>query len=135
MSIEEIETRRAARKAQLEKDKAEQYEKDVVEVDRLELELGDDRVSVLKMPSFVSGLPTLVVVKSPTPAQMNRFRTRVRKANGNAETTGSAKDELATSCLGYPDADTYARMRDAWASIHDSVGNEAIRLGQAEGKE
>jgi len=134
MSIEEIEERRAKRKEAIEKARGAQYEKDLEEVDKLEIEHGDDRVGVLKMPSFVTGLPTLVVVKTPAAAQFNRFRTRVRKAAQNTEAIGAAKDELAQSCLAYPDAATYERMREAWPSIHDNVGLEAIRLGEAEGK-
>jgi hypothetical protein len=134
MSIEEIEAKRAARKEAIAKARDEQYEKDLVEVDRLEIEHGDDRVGVLKVPSFVSGLPTLVVVKTPDASKFNRFRTRVRKAAQNTEAIGAAKDELASSCLAYPDEATYTRMKDAWPSIHDNVGLEAIRLGEAEGK-
>ncbi len=132
--IAEIEARRAARKDVTAKAREEQYAKDIVRVDELELEHGDDRVAVLKMPSFVPGLPTLVVVRTPEPAKFNRFRQMIRKANQNAEMTGAAKDLLAASCVLYPDEETYGRMRESWPSIHDSVGVEAIRLGESEGK-
>lgn len=136
MSIAEIEERRAKRKADIAKAREEQYEKDLEQVDKLEAELGDDRVGVLKMPSFVAGLPTLVVVRTPAPAAMNRFRSQVRKAGqGRWTETGAAKDLLASTCVAYPEKETYARMCEEWPSIHDSVGIEAIRLGEAEGKE
>lgn len=135
MSIEEIEARRAARKEAITRARDEQYEKDLAEVDKLEVEHGDDRVGVLKMPSYVSGLPTLVVVRTPGYDYFKRFRQRVRNAGQNTVAIGSAKDELASTCVAYPDKETYARMCEAWPSIHDNVGLEAIRLGQAEGKE
>jgi len=86
------------------------------------------------MPSFVAGLPTVVVVRTPEPSKFERFRQMVRKANGAAEAQGAAKDLLAASCIVYPDDDTYKRMREAWPSIHDNAGMEAIRLGEAVGK-
>ena len=135
MSIEEIEARRAARKASIKAARDEQYAKDIEQVDKLEVEHGDDRVSVLNMVSFVQGLPTLVVLRTPSASEYNRFRTQVRKANGKATLVGEAKDLLASSVRLYPDAETYERMREAWPSVHDNVGAEAIRLGEAEGKD
>jgi hypothetical protein len=132
--IAEIEARRAARKEATSKARDEQYAKDVERVDELEAEHGNDRVSVLKMPSFVAGLPTLVVVSTPTQLVFHRFRQMVRKANGNTEAMGAAKDLLSASVVAFPDAETYARMRESWPSIHDNVGLEAIRLGESEGK-
>ena len=132
--IDEIEARRAARKDETARARLEQYAKDVIEIDRLEGEHGNDRVAILKMPSYVSGLPTLVVVSTPTQLMFERFRQMVRKAGGNTESMGKAKDMLAATCVAFPDADTYARMRESWPSIHDNVGLEAIRLGESEGK-
>jgi hypothetical protein len=132
--IAEIEARRAARKAGTAKAREVQYAKDIARADELEEEHGDDRVAVLKMPSYVPELPTLVVVSTPSPGVFNRFRQMVRKAGQNTEAIGAAKDLLASSCILYPDADTYGRMKESWPSIHDNVGVEAIRLGESEGK-
>jgi hypothetical protein len=133
-TISDIEARRAARKASLAEAREAQLSKDLARVDELETEHGDDRVVVLGMPSFVAGLPTLVVVGSPSPSVFNRFRQMVRKAAQNTEATGAAKDLLAASCVLYPDKETYERMREAWPSIHDNVGVEAIKRVEAEGK-
>ena len=132
--IDEIEARRAERKAETAKARNAQYVIDVAKIDELEVQHGDDRIAVLKMPSFVAGLPTVVVVRTPEPSKFERFRQMVRKANGAAEAQGAAKDLLAASCIVYPDDDTYKRMREAWPSIHDNAGMEAIRLGEAVGK-
>lgn len=133
--IAEIEARRAARKVATAKARAEQYALDLVEVDKLELEHGDDRVRVLTAPSFVTGLPTLAVVKTPDGPVFNRFRQMVRKAGQKTEAIGAAKDLLAASCVAYPDADLYGRMKESWPSIHDNVGIAAIELGEMGGKD
>jgi hypothetical protein len=132
--VEKIEARRAERKKAIAKSRAEQYEKDLERVDALEQEHGDDRVAVLKMPSFVAGLPTVVVVKTPSAPVFRRFRDMVRKSKQNPDSIGAAQELLATSCIAYPDAETYKRMQEQWPSIHDNAGLEAIRLGEAEGK-
>lgn len=133
-TVEEIEERRAKRKEGIAKARAEQYAKDLEHVDRLEAELGDDRVRILSTTSFVAGLPTLVVVKTPSVAHFSRFRQMVRNAGQKNAKIGEAKDLLASTCVAYPDEETYKRMCEEWPSIHDNVGIEAISLGEAEGK-
>lgn len=140
MGIEEIEARRAARKEGIAKARAEQYEKDLVEVDKLEAEHGDDRLGVLEMSSFVAGLPTVVVVKHPSEEYVKRYRTKVRRArkqNGvvDGEAIGAAADELGECSVLYPDKETYARMKPEWPGVHDSVNMEAIRLIEVKGKD
>jgi hypothetical protein len=129
-----IEARRAERKAGIAKARAEQYGRDVVQVDRLEQELGDDRVAVLKTPSFVAGLPTVIVVKTPTKPQFARFRSQVQKSKSNSEAIGAAQQMLGDSCVIYPEREIYDRMLGEWPALQDNVGLEAIRLGEAEGK-
>jgi hypothetical protein len=134
--IAEIEARRAERQSTTAKAREEQYAKDLVHVDELEIEHGDDRVAVLKTSSFVAGLPTVVVVKTPAPSEFKRYRQMVRKAGlQKLEAVGAARDMLAAECVAYPDKETYERMKEAWPSIHDNVGGEAVRLGEAEGKD
>lgn len=132
--IIEIEERRAKRKEAIAKNREAQYLRDLEQVDRLETELGDDRVKVLHTPSFVAGLPTLVVVKTPSAPHFNRFRQMVRNAKEKSQKIGEAKDMLASTCVAYPEDEVYKRMCEEWPSIHDNVGIEAIALGEAEGK-
>ncbi len=133
--IAELEAKRAKRKASADEARDVQRLKDLEELDKLEIEHGDGIVSALDTPSFVEGLPTLVVVKAPAPDYMKRFRQQVRKASKSVEAIGNAQDMLAASCVAYPDTGTYERMKETWSALHDSVGVEAIRLGQAEGKD
>lgn len=134
-TIAEIEARRAARQSTIAKAREEQYAKDLERVDELEVEYGDDRITVLKTPSFVAGLPTVVAVKTPAPSVFKRYRQMVRKAGQKYEAIGEARDMMAAECVAYPDKETYERMKESWPSIHDNVGTEAARLGEAEGKD
>lgn len=135
MGTDDIEAKRAARKEAIASARAAQYAKDLVQIDAIEVEHGDDRVSVLKTPSFVEGLPTVVVVKTPARDVFKRYRQMVRRAGQKYEAIGTARDMMAAECVAYPDKDTYERMQDSWPSIHDNVGTEAAKLGEAEGKD
>lgn len=132
--IAEKEARRAERKAATAAARAEQYAKDLEQVDKLEEQHGDDRVGVLTMPSFREGLPTVVVVGTPEPLVYKRFRQQITMASDNLQKRADAMHLLGESCLLYPDKETYAKMREAWPAIHDGVAVEAVRLGQQVGK-
>jgi hypothetical protein len=140
-SIEEIERRRADRKATREAARNEQYAKDLLEVEALEVEHGDDRVSVLRTSSFVAELPTLLVVTTPAPVVTKRYRQMVRRAGQNYTAIGEARDMMAAECVGYPNVHTeegkalYERMKQAWPGIHDDVAMAATKLAEAEGKD
>ena len=131
--IEEIEARRAARKAQTKAAFEEQYATDLEALDALEVEHGDHAVATYKLDAdrWKPGLPTLVVVHVPESAY-NRFRGMVRKAKDNAEARGAAADLLADSCVAYPARETYSAMRAAYEGLHDNVTIIASKL--AEGK-
>lgn len=132
--IAELEAKRAEALKAVAELRAEQYAKDLEAIIPIEVEHGADRVVMLRMPSFVAGLPTLVLVKTPSPAHFNRYRQMVRKSGKDLERVGAAADMLADVCVAYPDADTYAKMREAWPSLHDDVAVHATRLGESEGK-
>lgn len=132
--IAELEATRAERKAAVAAARAEQYAKDLIEVNRIEEEHGDGRVAIMKMPSFRDGLPTLVIVRTPQPLVYKRFRQQITNASDDAPRRAEAMELLATSCIVYPDKETYAKMREAWPAIHDGAGVEAVKLGQQEGK-
>lgn len=139
-SIEDIEKRRADRRAARENAQKAQYAKDLARVDELEIEHGDDRVRILKMPSFVAELPTLVVVVTPESVVRKRYRQMVLKAGQNYPAIGAARDMLAASCVVYPDVKEedgktlYERMKESWPGIHDDVATTACELADAEGK-
>jgi len=130
MNIAELEARRTERKAAATRAREEQYAQDLEALDALETELGDGAVSPIDLAAHSAGLPTMVVVRTPSALHFKRFRDMVRRAkDGN---TGAATDLLADVSVAYPDPDTYARVREAFPGVHDSVGVVAIRLAQGQ---
>lgn len=133
MSVEEIEARRAKRKAETEKAKAEQYEKDLEAIDALEIEHGDERVAALKVNGYAPGLPVMVGVVAPAEPVYRRFVAQVRKAGKATDAQGAAQDQLARSCLAYPpasDEQTRKALLDAFPGLLVSVAVEAQRLAE-----
>jgi hypothetical protein len=134
--IAEIEARRAGRRDATAKARTEQYAKDVEQIEKLETEHGEDRIKILEMASFMPGLPTVVVVRTPSEDEAKRFRQMIRRSGGKAsEQIGAAQDLLAATCIAFPDADTYARMKAAWPAVQDDAGLAAIHLMQSKGKD
>ncbi len=130
-AIDAIEARRAARKATGDKERKEQLAKDLEALDALEVQHGDGRVARLTVQFFTPGLPTMVIVSTPSDGHFTRYRQQIRKAGQNVEAKGAAADMLASVCVAYPDEDTYNRMRKVYPAIHDSVYIQAAQLGQA----
>jgi len=130
-SIEEIQARRAARKAAHEAARVAQAERDLEALDALEVEHGDGRVAQLDLPSYVDGLPTTVLVRIPSGIEYKRFRDQVRRAKSQVD-VGAAQDLLASVCVVYPDAATYERVREAFPGTHDSAAIAAIKLADAQ---
>src|SRR5579872_4194296 len=84
--VEEIEARRAARKAESSKARDAQYEKDLEAFEALEIEHGDGCVARLSVRGFVPGLPTFAVVKSPGGTSFyKRYTDMVRRAQKNTQ--------------------------------------------------
>jgi hypothetical protein len=130
-TVKEIEERRAARKAAAEKAREEQYAKDLEALDELEQEHGDGKVVQLDLPAFTVGLPTMVVVRTPTDVEHRRYRDMVRRSKGKGDEIGKATDLLADVCRVYPDDDTYEAVRKAHPGVHDSIAVQAIKLAEA----
>lgn len=136
--INEIEARRAARKAGLETQKTAQKETDLEAIDALECEHGDESVATLTVNGYRPGLPTMIGVVAPSEPVYRRFVQKVRRAKDNAEARGSAQDELAVSCWAYPAKDdeaTRKAMLDAFPGLLVSVSIEAARLAELRGAE
>lgn len=130
-TIEEIESRRAARKAAVAESRAAQYAKDLEALDSLEVEHGDGCVASLEVDKFVDGLPTMIVIRTPSQDQYKRFCQQVRRAAGNLEARGAAQDLLAESCWVYPSTpDDRKRMLAAFPGVLTSVAVRAAKLAE-----
>jgi hypothetical protein len=132
---EAAEAKRAMRKAELADKYDAQRATDLEAVIDLEEKHGDSRVKVLNVP-FTPGLPTLIVVRCAQPVEIKRYRAqRMLDKKGNADlgAINTAAETLADLCVVYPDAETYARLREERPGIHAQAGMLAVKL--AEGRE
>ena len=101
--LEAIEARRAARKTASADAKTVQYLVDMTALDALEEKHGEGQLKVLHVPTFVAGLPTLVVVKSPAGStHWKRFVDKVREAKNHEGMKAAAGEQLARACIVYP---------------------------------
>ena len=136
--LEEIEERRAKRKAKAQEARAEQEAIDLEAIDKIEVEKGLD-LKTLRLNITGTGLPVLVAIKAPDETYYKRFKQRVRRADGNAEKRGDAQEELAASCWVYPDDEQVRKsVTSAAPGTLMSIFVEAIKLAElaseAEGK-
>jgi len=135
---EEIEARRAARKAELASARAEQEVADLEAFDALEVEHGDGAVASLSVERYVKGQPTMIVVRAPSAAQYKRFVDQVGKAveKNNMSARRGAQDLLAESCWVYP-ASPEARkaMLAEFPGLLVSIAVKASQLVEAKAVE
>jgi hypothetical protein len=130
--IAEIEARRAARQAKLAVAKEEQYALDLEALDALEVEHGDGAVARLDPERYVEGLPTFVVLKTPSGAQYKRFCDQLAKqAKDSGKARQDAQDLLAKSCWVYPKQEEQAAMLADFPGILTSIFVRAMQLVEA----
>lgn len=138
--IAEIEARRAARK-QAEQDKSDaQRAADLEAIEALEAEHGYSNVSALRV-EYVDGLPTMVAVRTPRPAEIKRYRARVtprKHPRTGQEVTpdyAEAAEELGAACLVYPKPDVFAALVEKRPGALVAAGMAALKLAAAEDEE
>jgi hypothetical protein len=105
---------------------------DLEAVIALEDEHGPSRVKVINVGHTV-GLPTLVVVKCAKPSYLKRYRQSIKTTKGGAADMAAINDAaeaLADQHIAYPDAETYAKLREERPGIHAQAGLEAIHLAE-----
>jgi len=131
--LEELEAARAARKAVAGGARDAQHLIDRKAFFDLEEELGDACVRWLDAPGFISGIPTGVVIKTPTGAQYKRFQDQISKANAKTDVVAkrAAQDLLAESCWLYPkEKETKSAMTEAFPALLVSIAIEANRMAE-----
>ncbi len=135
-SLEEIEAKRAARKAASAAARAEQYLKDLSALNDAEEKHGDGRVASLETSYYAPGLPTLAVIKAPSENYYKRFCQQARKAGTNGEARGAAQDQLAEVCWIYPeDKEVRKAMLSEFPGLLLSVAIKAAALGELQSVE
>lgn len=133
-ALDEIEKRRAERRAQAGDKRTEQLVIDMTALDELEAEHGLGELARINMPSYKTGLPTMVIVKAARGAVYRRYRDMACKAEDKKDTslTVKAAELTADTCLVYPPVDTFAAMCEQWPGCKAECGSAAILLAQVE---
>lgn len=137
-ALEVAEERRAARKAEARKAYEAQRVVDLDAIDALEIEHGDSNVGVINVP-HTDGMPTCVAVRCPKPAELKRFRSRIKpKHEKDHPDNEAAAEELAKTCRVYPGPDAFEALCVARPGLAVQLGSKAIALStgnaEAEGK-
>ena len=129
--LDEIEARRAARKAELQAQADVQRAEDLEALDGLEQEHGDTSVCYVDVP-YTPGLPTLAVARVPQPAELKRYRQTLKvKADDvdvNAATDAAA--QLGAVVCVYPEKEVFAKMCAARPDLKSQLGSRAVKLAQ-----
>lgn len=136
--LAEIEAKRAARKAELQAARDAQKAIDLEAIDALEVEHGDSNIATLEIP-FSPDLPVMLAVRTPKPAELKRYRDRVKaKKDGTPGDPLMAAQEIAAVCIVYPSKDVYAAVLEKRNGIDAQLGVLAVGLcagkAEAEGK-
>lgn len=127
-TLEQIEAKREARKAQAETDRKAQLAIDLEAIDALECEYGDSNVATIEV-TYLPGLPVLVACRTPKSPEIKRYRDRVKdKGNGKAGDQVAAAIELAAVCRIYPPKEAYDLILEARPGIDTQLGVEALKL-------
>ena len=106
-TLEEIQAKREAARKQIADKYAERKAQDLAAISELEVQHGATNIAVVEVPFSAEDLPVCVAVRTPKPAEVSRYRDRVKAEDAD---TARAAIELAESCLVYPDAETFARQ-------------------------
>jgi hypothetical protein len=136
--LAEIEAARAKRRADSDRARDEQKATDLEAISELEIEHGDTNISTLECP-YTPGLPVMLAVRTPKPAEMKRYRDGCKPdKNGRSDALGPAI-LLAEICRVYPPRDEdgtalYARVCEARPGVNVQLGVLAVKLaaGKAE---
>jgi hypothetical protein len=129
-TIEEIQKKRADRKAALADQELAQRALDLEAVDALEVQHGDSNIDVVDV-AYTPGLPTCFAVRVPTDPEMRRYKSRLKGiANSKDVDAIAAAEELGESCLVYPAADVREQMKAARSGALSICGTAALKLCQ-----
>lgn len=133
-SLEAVEARRAAKREARRKEYEAQRAIDLAALDALEDEHGASKIAVVDVPHS-PGLPTLVVARLPKPAEVERYRSRVKDRAEKKGDPIKAAEELASVCLLYPARDVYDAIIAERHALHAQLGAAALTLSVGEAQE
>lgn len=144
--IEEIQKRRAARKAALNELRLEQFANDLEQLDALELEHGDGKVVPHHISDddgnparFVEGCVTMAIFRLPTKAEMRRYQDKCKPdRRGRPGDTVAAANQIATACRLYPDKDGWELLIETYPGMETNAAVSVLEavsgVAEEEGK-
>jgi hypothetical protein len=130
-TVEEIEKRRADRRATHDTARAAQEAIDLEAIDKLEAEDGTP-LHTMTSNSFKPGVPVRIAFRPPSAAEYKRYLDTVGTAQTRNDSKGkrAALEVLAATCLVYPAADARAVLFDAFPGTLVSLAIEAAKVAE-----
>lgn len=136
-TIEEIEKRRAARRASHDADRLEQERADLEAIDALEETLGEP-LHTMTANGFKPGVSVKIAFRAPTAVEYKRYlgmSGRAITAN-NSDARTKSQELLALGCLVYPaDGEARKMMLDAFPGVLVSLSIEAAKVAELRAEE
>lgn len=132
-TIEEIEKRRAERRAKHDNARREQELADLEAIDALE-SAQDEPLHTMTSNSFKPGVSVKIAFRAPTPLEYKRYCDQVGRAQqkGDPIERRKAQETLAAVCWVYPEKDSDGRkaMLDAFPGVLVSLAIEAAKVAE-----
>jgi len=132
--LEELRKARADKDAKRAEARAEQELQDELAIEPLRDQYGDG-LAVVVLNVHFEGLPVLAAAEPAGPALMRRHRASIKvnvKDKGTTvEGSAEAAEQLARSCLKYPEPDVFARMCEKAPGLASQLGQEVAKVAAA----
>jgi hypothetical protein len=133
-TVEEIEKRRADRRASHDSGRAAQEAVDLAAIDALEAEDGTP-LRTMTANGYKPGVPVRIAFRAPSAAEYKRYLDTIGAAQSNAKSKRGALEVLASTCLVYPAADARAALFDAFPGTLVSLAIEAAKAAELQAEE
>ena len=138
MDPQEIEKRRAARRAKHETDRAAQEALDLEAIDALEEERGEP-LHTMTANGYKPGVSVKVAFRAPTSPEYKRYCDQVGLAQQKSDPKArqKAQELLAACCCVFPVPDSEGRksMLDAFPGVLISVAIECAKVAELRSEE
>jgi hypothetical protein len=134
-TVEEIEARRAERKAETKRKFDAQKVKDLAELEKLEAEHGDELIDYIELERYADGFPVLVVVRMPKPGEFKRYQQRCSSMQKNPFVATEAANELGLVCALYPAREALQQLDELRNGVIAAAGVAAARMTGAKVRE
>jgi hypothetical protein len=132
-TIEDIEKRRAERRANHDKARDAQEAVDLEEIDKLE-EAAGEPLHTMTGNAFKPGSPFRIAFRSPSGVEYKRYCDQVGKAQAKSDPGArrQAQELLAASCIVYPvtGSDAYKALLDAFPGVLVSLTIEVAKVAE-----